>query len=110
MNLSSKTINKQAKEILINQGLKYTPVPRTNLIELRAGIRKFCHKLRFIEFFVDKEDTSDDISLVKQESDFTPERHRETVLDTYIDYLSNYSIEELAKESKNTKFNCNGML
>ena len=107
MNFSSKTINKQAKEILIKQGLKFTPVPGTNLTELRADIRKFCRKLRLIEFFADKEESSDDISLAKPETDFIPERHRDPVLDTYIDYLSNYPPEELTKESKNAKFNLN---
>ena len=82
VNLSSKIINKQAKDILINQGLEFTPVPRTNLIELRADIRKFCRKLRLVEFFADKEESSDDISLVEPESDFTPERHRDPVSDT----------------------------
>ena len=80
VNLSSKIINKQAKDILIKQRLKFTPVPRTNLIELRADIRKFCRKLRLVEFSADKD---------------------------FFIYLSNYPLKEPAKESKNAKFHLN---
>ena len=74
-------------EILVNKGLKFTPVPRTNTTELKADVKTFCHKLRLKEFFTDKPITEDP-SLVKPKSNFTPKRNRDPILDTYIDYLT----------------------
>ena len=68
-----------------------------NLTELRTDIRKFCRKLRLIEFFADKDMREDD-SLVKPESTFTPYQQRDTILDTYIDFLIKYPLEEMARK------------
>ena len=51
IDLSSKTIDINAQSALCGYGLKFTPVPRENIIELRSDIRKFCRKLRLTEFF-----------------------------------------------------------
>ena len=49
IDLSSKTIDINAQSALC--GLKFTFVPRENIIELRSDIRKFCRKVRLTEFF-----------------------------------------------------------
>ena len=87
------SIDEHAKDVLINYGLKFTPVPASNLIELRADIRKFCRKLKLKEFFAGKE-THNDKSLVKPKSVFSPQRNRDAIPDTYIDFLVKYPLEE----------------
>ena len=87
MNLSTKPIDKNALQVLTDYGLKFTPVPRQNLIELKTDIKRFARKLRLIEFFADK-DLQDDDSLVKPESNFTPNHQRDNALDTYIDEMA----------------------
>ena len=104
INLSRKSINALAKEILINYGLKFTPVLRTNTTERKVVIKTFCRKLRLLEYFSDREDF-DDGSLVKPESTFIPERQRDPILDTYIDYLTKLSLEDLAKTPQQSKWN-----
>ena len=42
INTSGKIIDKDTKNALISYGLKFTPIPQRNLIELRTDIRKFC--------------------------------------------------------------------
>ena len=76
-------------------------------MNLEGTLGNFAANLDLWNFFADKEESFDDINLVKPESDFTPGRHRDPILDTYIDYLSNCPLEELAKESKNSEFNLN---
>ena len=74
-------------------GLKFTPVPRENLTELRSDIRKFCRKLRLIEFFHNKTPSTDEHDIAKPESSFTPSRHRDIILDTYIDFLLKHPLQ-----------------
>ena len=104
INISGKTIDKDIKNVLIKYGLKFTPIPQRNLIELRTDIRKFCRKLRLIEFFAE-EPTIEDNSLVKPESTFHPNRNRVPILDTYIDFLLKYPLEEKARQMEKVKYN-----
>ena len=106
VNLSSKEINEQAKQVLLKYGLKLTPVPKVSLIELRTDIGKFCHKLRLIEIFADKDMRKDD-SLVAPESTFTPYQQRDTILGTNIDVLIKYPLEEMAQKQEKAKDNLN---
>ena len=91
-------------DILINKGLKFTPVPRTNTTELKADVKTFCRKLRLKEFFTDKPITEDP-SLVKPKSNFTPKRNRDPILDTYIDYLTKYPLDDLVLQQKPIRSN-----
>ena len=104
LNLSSTTINKEVKQVLTKYGLKLTPIPKTNLTEVKADIRKFCRKLRLIEYFSDRQET-ESIDIVKPESTFTPPKNRDPVLDTYTDFLTTYPLEELAEKQSVVKDN-----
>ena len=55
INISGKIIGKDIKNVLINYGLKYTPIPQRNLIELHTDIRK----VRLIEFFAEETNIED---------------------------------------------------
>ena len=92
--------------MLLKYGLKLTPVPRMNLTELRTDIKTFCRRLRLMEFFVDKDMRKDD-SLVTPESTFTPYQQRDTFLDTYIDFLIKYRLEEMTQKQEKAKDNLN---
>ena len=103
INISGKNIDKDIKNVLIKYGLKFTPIPQRNLIELRTDIRKFCRKLRLIEFFAE-EPTIEDDSQVKPESTFHPNRNRDPILDTYIDFLLKYPLEEKSRQMEKVKY------
>ena len=101
INTSGKIIDKDTKNALISYGLKFTPIPQSNLIELRTDIQIFCRKLRLIEFFAEKplsEDTSRD--LIELDN-----RIRDLILDAYIDFLLKYPLEEKAKQIENVRYN-----
>ena len=106
VNLSQKcSINAHANEILINYELKFTPVSRTNTTVLKVDIKKFCLKLRLLEYFSDNEDF-DYGSLVKPESTFIPERQRDPIIDTYMDlHLTKHPLDNLAKTPQQSKWN-----
>ena len=36
---------------LLRRGLKFTPIPKPNTVELKSDIQEFSRKLRLIEFF-----------------------------------------------------------
>ena len=64
------------------------------------------NKLRLVEYFSDRQST-ESIDIVKPESTFHPPTRRDQVLDTYIDYLTKYPLEELL--DKQGKVNDNGI-
>ena len=70
LNLPSYSLSKNQKKILI-KGLKYTPTPKGNIIELKRNVLEFTRKLRLIEMFSSEEKkikNEVDISLVKAKS------------------------------------------
>ena len=75
-----------------------------NVTEVKADKRKFCRKLRLIEYFSDRQET-ESIDIVKPESTFTPPKNRVPVLDTYTDFLTKYPLEELAEKQSRVKDN-----
>ena len=85
-------------------GLKFTPTPRSNHVELKSDVKEFCRKLRLIEYWADKNDSTNqndfDPSLVKNPSNFNPPSHRNIILDTYIDYLTKYPFDETCQNKK----------
>ena len=62
---------------LLTKGLKFTPVPKLgNEQELTEDLNAFNRKLRLAEYFEGMED--EDISLVRNKSNFTPPDKRST--------------------------------
>ena len=94
--MSSKIIDSHAESALCKYGLKFTPIPRENLTELRSDIRKFCRKLRLIEFSHNKTPSTDELDIAKPESSYTPNRHRDIILDTYINFLLKHPLQSSA--------------
>ena len=64
-----------------------------------------------MEHFADNQSTDNvnnfDPSLVKNPSNFNPPTHRDLVLDTYVDYLTKYPLEEISENQGRHKFNLN---
>ena len=63
---------------LLRRGLKFTPTPKPNTIELKSDIQEFTRKLRLIEFFHSEnldnsQETRGSVSgpLVKNKGNFT---------------------------------------
>ena len=81
------------QSILINRGLKFTPLPKKNTVELQADIKNFTRKLRLMEFSVDRQEYNEP-SLVKLPSTFTRERGRDRLLDICVDFLHNLSLNQ----------------
>ena len=104
INILGKNIDEGIKNILINYGLKFTPIPQRNFLELRTDIRKFCGKLRLIELFIEEPAIKDD-SLVKPESTFSQNRHRSSILDSYLNLFIKYWLEEKARQKEEVKYN-----
>ena len=68
--MSQKHVN------VLRRGLKFTPVPLPNKIELKNDVQRFSRKLRLLEFFYkekesEEEKPSDD-SIIKNKSAFNP--------------------------------------
>ena len=100
-----------AFEVLLSFWISFTegPAPEhgdnlTNTSQSQIGscnkeMAKFCRKLRLKDYFGGK-DIQNDNSLVKPNSDFSPGRNRDRSLDTYIDFLLKYPLENKCKEMK----------
>ena len=77
------------------RGLKFTPTPKSNNIQLRCDLKTFGQKLRLTDFFDNHNVTSVDQkheSLVKGKSNFYPPRNRNKGLDTDISFINNLDI------------------
>ena len=81
------------QSILINKGLKFTPLSKKNTVELQADIKNFTRKLRLMEFNAGRQEYNNP-SLVKLSSTFTPERGRDRLLDIYVDFLHNLQLNQ----------------
>ena len=58
-NLSNTTLSKCQTSILL-RGLKFTPTPQSNSIQLTCDLKTFAHKLRLTEYFDDHNVTPTD--------------------------------------------------
>ena len=85
---------------LLNRGLKFTPTPKANTIELKTDLHDFTRKLRLKEYFyyeneetLNESETDSNInqSLVKNKNNFNPPRNLNHVLDITCDFLNNPS-------------------
>ena len=91
-NLSSKTLSRYQTNILL-RGLKLTPTPKRNNIELKSNIENYTRRLKLAEFFQSKKRNHSEENLFQEPSTFTPPRNRNRDLDHQIDVLSNLYLE-----------------
>ena len=68
--LSSKTLSSCQTNILL-RGLKFTPTPKRNNIELKSNIQNYARRSRLAEFYQNKEG-NDSENLFQKQSAFTP--------------------------------------
>ena len=77
--LSNKALSQQHVNVLC-RGLKFTPTPLSNKIELKNDVQQSSRKLRLLEFFYkeneSEEEKSSDDSIIKNKSPFNPPRNR----------------------------------
>ena len=79
-NLSNRKLNDIEKGVLM-MGLKFTPTPeKNNSCELDDDVNAFIRKIRLCEYFDGEE--NNDVSLVRNKSNFTPPSGRNEILDT----------------------------
>ena len=103
-NLSSKALSRQHLSVLL-RGLKFTPTPQQNKIEIKHDVQQFTRKLRLLEYFYkdnpekEKNETSE-ISIIKDKSNFWPPRNRDKILDHNIDFINNLNLPDLNKTAK----------
>ena len=99
LNLSSCSLSKN-QEKYSNQrskGLKYTPTPKQDIIELKWNVAVFTRKLRLIEMFSPEEkeiENEIDTSLVKAKNSFHSPGNRNACLDKTIDSLQQQNLKQ----------------
>lgn len=85
--MSQRTLS-DAEIKLLEKGLKFTPTPcKSNNQEIQEDIAEFTRKIRLAEYFYECED--DDISLVKNKSNFYPPKYRNQALEDFAKSLEN---------------------
>ena len=88
---------------ILLRGLKFTPTPKRNIIQLKSDIHNYTLKLRLTEFFHNAPKKNNVQNLFKIKSHFTPSRNRDRDLDHHhqIDIHNNLDIEGMDICSKN---------
>ena len=76
---------------MLSKGLKFAPVPQSNIPELKSDINSFTRRLRLREMFGNSQ--NDDESLVRNKSIYTPKSGKDEFLDSYIDVISRLPIK-----------------
>ena len=79
-NLSKKALSRYQVNILL-RGLKFTPIPKRNVIQLKSDIHNYTRKLRLTEFFDNAPENNKLQNLFKTKFHFTPSRNRDRDLD-----------------------------
>jgi len=103
INLSNTKLSDIEIKIL-DKGLKFTPTPEKNSEELKNDIKQFCRKLRLSEEFYSPEDDEEDprdLPLVRNKSRYNGRRNRDRTLDTYIDFLETFQIDDTTAKRSN---------
>ena len=95
LNLSHYTLS-PSHISLLSKGLKFTPSPNHNLLELQCDVDDFCRKLRLQEYFFSNTPQLNS-SLISNSSTFTPNKHRNQYLDTVINVMEKISTPENLK-------------
>ncbi|XP_061194818.1 uncharacterized protein LOC133202982 [Saccostrea echinata] len=70
---------------ILEKGLKFTPTPKQDNVDLIKDTEEFCRKLRLREYFQNEENI--DESLVRNKSNFKPPPNRDKHLDEFIKCL-----------------------
>ena len=102
--LSSKTLSSYQTNILL-RGLKFTPTPKRNNIELKSNVQNYTRRLRLAEFFQNKEANDSEENFFQKQSTFTPLRNRDRDIDHQIDVLNNLNLEKMETKSKSNLSN-----
>ena len=90
---------------ILLRGLRFTPTPQSNSIQLTCDLKTFAHKLRLTEYFDNHNVMTieqKNESLVQGKSMFDPARNRNKELETHISFINNIDI---ANEKSNKKGN-----
>ncbi|XP_062606683.1 uncharacterized protein LOC134268439, partial [Saccostrea cucullata] len=98
VNLSQRDLNSDEIKLL-EHGLKFTPTPKSDKVDVVKDTEEFCRKLRLKEFFQNK--TDDDISLVKNRKGFRPPPNRDKHLEDYISCLKKAAHSNMADKKDN---------
>ena len=98
-NLSSKTLSRYQTNVLL-RGLKFTPSPKANNIELKSNIQKYTRRLRLAEFFLSKEAKDYEENLFQKLSTFNPPRKRDRDLHHRTDVLNNLNLDKMETKSE----------
>jgi hypothetical protein len=106
INLSSYKLE-DSETRLLSKGLKFTPTPVTNTMDLEKDIQNFGRKLRLLEFFDEDNTQESDVNLVRNKSKFTPPRNRDTNLDMCVDYLTRMGENLKGQQTKHNMSNLN---
>ena len=96
-NLSKKTLSRYQINVLL-PGLKSTPTPKRNIIQLKSDIHNYTQKLRLTEFFHNAPENNNLQNFFKTKCKFTPSRNRNKDLDHQI---YNLNLEGMDVCSKN---------
>ena len=101
-NISNKVLSQQHVKVL-RRGLKFTPTPLPNKIELKNDVQQFSRKVRLFEFFYkeneSEEEKSSDDSITKNKSAFNPPRNRDKILDHNINFLNTLNLQKAPKSN-----------
>ena len=104
LNLLSKTFSSYQINILL-RGLKFTPTPNRNNIELKSNIQNYTRWLWLAEFFQNKEVNNSNENLFQKQSIFIPPRNRDSALNHQIDVLNNLNLGKIETKSKSNLSN-----
>ena len=88
---------------VLSKGLKFTPTPRRNTIEMEKDIHNFTRQLRLTEYFANDNDITFDEQtepLVKNKGTFHPPRNWNKTLDIVVDYSNNQNFDNAATKNK----------
>ena len=91
-NSSSKRLSRYQINILL-RGLKFTAIPKRNIIELKSNLKNCTQRLQLAEFFQNREASSSEENLFQKPSAITSLRNRERDLDHQVDVLKNLNLE-----------------
>ena len=89
---------------VLRRGLRFTPTPLPNKIELKGDVQPFSRKIGLLEFFYKENESevekSSDDSVIKNKSVFNLTRNKDKILDQNIESLNNLNFPNLQKAPK----------
>ena len=105
INLSNTELTNDQINVL-KLGLKFSPTPKQNNMDLKADINEFSRKLRLKEFWHNRDSTNDG-SIVRNKKGTHINRGRNLTLDKFIDFINNYPLDnnEHKKRFSNLSYN-----